>query len=117
MAFDFNNAKSGSALKDLHKGIQKISPVARCKIELDCAREQGNVWLMFYFHFLKTLYEKANSQNRKVSVIYDDLAKNNPTNTLKALQLLIDKYKEIDPNEINAIEHVIEVMKKAIGEK
>ena len=83
---------------------------------LDSAKEQGDVWLMFYFHFLKNLYEAANSQQREVSTIHDSLAKK-PANTLKALQMLKDKYKEICPNEINAIEHVIEVMEGATAKK
>ena len=116
MAFDFNNAKSGSASGELQKSIQKLSSVELCKMERDCAKEQGNIWLMFYFHFLKNLYEAANSQQCKVSTIHPSLAKR-PENTLIALQMLIDKYKEIAPYDINAIEHVIEVMKLATAPK
>lgn len=115
MAFDFNKVK-GTAQADLNKRIAKMAPIMRCEKEFDSAKEQGNVWLMFYFHFLKNLYEAANSQQREVSTIHDSLAKK-PANTLKALQMLKDKYKEICPNEINAIEHVIEVMERATAKK
>ena len=52
MAFDFNKVK-GTAQADLNKRIAKMAPIMRCEKEFDSAKEQGNVWLMFYFHFLK----------------------------------------------------------------
>ena len=116
MAFDFNNVK-GSAQEDLNKLITKISPVEECELELNTAKEQGNVWLMFYFYFLKELYVKANSQHYKVSTIHVNLVKKSPANTLIALKKIVDDYKKIIPNDINAIEHVIEVMKIATGAK
>ena len=109
MAFDFNTVKQEKTTDRIVKIAQKTGPVAKCDLEFGIAKEQGDIWLMFYYHFLKNLYERANSLSGKVPVSLT----NRPTNILQRLQDIAKLDKEYCPNDIYAIEQVIEVMQKA----
>lgn len=106
MAFDFNTVKQEKTADRIVKMAHETGPVAKCDLEFDIAKEQGDIWLMFYYHFLKNLYEKANALSGKVPGSLTD----RPTNILQRLQDIANLDKDYCPNDIYAIEHVIEVM-------
>ena len=99
MAFDFNTVKQEKTTDRIVKIAQKTGPVAKCDLEFGIAKEQGDIWLMFYYHFLKNLYERANSLSGKVPVSLTS----RPTNILQRLQDIAKLDKEYCPNDIYAI--------------
>ena len=116
MAFDFNTVKKGSAPMEAVKTAQKEGPIELCELEFGKAKEQGDIGLMFYFHFVKSLYEAVTRGGRKAPTILRRFLAP-PQDTLKRLQEIAELnknlYDEYRTSDQYAIEHVIEVLQKA----